>query len=73
MNAFFKKFYSKMWHGFFPNVGKQNPARFYFKANRETLCFSKKQYSEIFKTVLRLRKSLDILNVLNVLTLKQVF
>ena len=73
------KLYGKMWDSFVLPQENGSSKRFYFKANRKTLGFFKNGKA-IFKIPLRLAdrhvfrwRSLGILNVFNILNLKQVW
>ena len=79
MVAPFSKLYDKIWVGFCLNTGKHCSLEVSFKSQQKEYRFFYKTVLGIFKIALRLRdrhvfmwKSVKILNVFNILTLKQI-
>ena len=77
MVAPFSKFYGNIWVCFCLNC-KTLSQRFHFKANRENIDSSKKRYffrnsSPFERWHVFMRQTVEILDVFNTLTLKQIF
>ena len=80
MVAPFSRFYGKIWVGFCLNTGKRFFIEVSFQSQQKELGFFQKKALGIFKIALQLRdrhvfvwQSVEILNVFNTLTLKQIF